>query len=197
MQRNRLYRKRRLSLHTKRNAKKGFVTAAHTFKDFETGITGETVTISNMHFGKVTVSRYGVTTDAAFVEQQSSLLPPWWNLQPALPDTSKPSLQAYGTSAITPEGCTISKYGYASLYTEGKLISNSTSMIINDVPFYALAKVTTIMTQGDSGAPCMTTYNGKNTLVGIVKGMNVYTMEGYYCHLEYIMKELNITPDIP
>lgn len=177
--------------------KKGFVTAAHTFKNFETGTTGNTVTIFHMHFGKVTASRYGVTTDAAFVEQQSSLLPPWWNLQTELPDKTKPPLQAWGTSSITPEGCTIAKYGYASLFREGKLISNSASFIINNVPFYSLAKVTTVMTNGDSGGPCMTTHNGKNTLVGIVKGVNFDTMEGYYCHLEYVMKELNITPDIP
>lgn len=178
-------------------SKKGFVTAAHTFKNFETGTTGNTVTISSMHFGKVTASRYGVTTDAAFVEQQSSLLPPWWNLQTSLPDKTQPPLQAWGTSAITPEGCTIAKYGYATLYREGKLISNSASFTINNVPFYALAKVTTVMSHGDSGGPCMTTHNGKNTLVGIVKGVDLVTMEGYYCHLEYVMKELNVTPDIP
>ena len=173
---------------------KGFVTAAHTF--INSTSESKTVKISNKTFGTVTASRYGVTTDAAFVEKKTSLLPPWWNLQSALPDGTL--IQAWGTSSITPEGCTITKYGATTQFTEGKLISNSVSFMANDqVPFYSIAKATTRILGGDSGGPCMTPYNGKNTLVGIVKGYNKDTLDGYYCHLEYIMKELNITPDVP
>ena len=46
---------------------------------------------------------------------------------------------------------------------------------------------------GDSGGPCVTTYQGKNMLVGIVKGRDA-GMNTYYCKINYIMKELNVTP---
>lgn len=46
---------------------------------------------------------------------------------------------------------------------------------------------------GDSGGPCIVTNQGKNILLGIVKGRDA-NLNTYFCKINYIMKELNVTP---
>lgn len=171
---------------------KEIVTAGHNVMN-NAGSLGYTVKVNLKTFGTVRRLQYGNTVDAAFVERSTSVLPPWWIFQNKL--TNGETIHQWGNSSVTPEGSTVRKYGDETGLTTGKVTSNSASFEINNMIFYALTQTTLEAQSGDSGGPCLTTVNGKNTLVGIMKGKDAgYS---YYCKINYIMKELNVTPLVP
>ncbi len=170
--------------------KKGIVTAAHVVSSSNSTL-GNTIWINEKDFGTVNSTRYGNTVDAAFVLKNQSLLPPWWILKSELPNGD--TIHNWCDSSVTPEGTDIRKYGATTGLTFGRVLSNSASLDTNGVVFYALTKTTMQGKPGDSGGPCVTTYQGKNMLVGIVKGRDI-NQNTYYCKINYIMNELNVTP---
>lgn len=87
----------------------------------------------------------------------------------------------------------VKKYGSTTGLSSGKIISNSASFEVNGSIFYALTKTSMYSDHGDSGGPCIVTNQGKNILLGIVKGRDA-NLNTYFCKINYIMKELNVTP---
>lgn len=169
---------------------KGIVTTAHTVSSPYSTL-GNTVQISRKDFGTVNATRYGNTVDAAFILKKQSLWPLWWTLKTEM--TNGETIHDWCDASVTPEGTEIRKYGVATGLTTGRVLSNSASLEVDGNIFYVLTKTTLRGEPGDSGGPCVTTYQGKNMLVGIVKGRDA-GMNTYYCKINYIMKELNVTP---
>lgn len=169
----------------------GFVTAAHIIRSPNGSATGHTVSVSGKSFGTVQRMRYGNTVDAAFIKKDSSILPPWWILTSRL--SNGESIDGWRDSSITPEGSTVRKFGITTGITQGTVISHRASITVNGYPFYSLTQTTLLADYGDSGGPCIRSIGNENYLVGIMKGKDSsgYT---YYCRMDQIIKELNVTP---
>lgn len=173
------------------SGKKGFVTTAHTVRASDSTL-GNEVHVLGKNFGTVNAIRFGNTVDAAFILKKQSLWPLWWTLKTEM--TNGETIHNWGDSSITPEGAAIRKYGAVTGIEDGKILSNSASYTsLNGQTFYALTKTTMRGEEGDSGGPCIVTYQGKNMLVGILKCRD-NDRNTYYCKINYIMKELNVTP---
>ena len=170
--------------------KKGIVTAAHVVSS-SLGTLGNTVQVNGKNFGTVNATRWGNNVDAAFILKKQSLWPLWWTFKSALPNGDK--IHSWSDPSITPEGTVVKKYGSTTGLSSGKIISNSASFEVNGSIFYALTKTSMYSDHGDSGGPCIVTNQGKNILLGIVKGRDA-NLNTYFCKINYIMKELNVTP---
>ena len=170
--------------------KKGIVTTAHTVSSPYSTL-GNTVQISRKDFGTVNATRYGNTVDAAFILKKQSLWPLWWTLKTEM--TNRETIHDWCDASVTPEGSEVRKYGMKTGLKEGIILSNSASYTLDGQTFYALTKTTMYGEGGDSGGPCVVTYQGKNMLVGILKCRD-NDLNTYYCKINYIMKELNVTP---
>ncbi len=153
-----------LGFRAKYNGMDGYITAGHCFSGEQDASSG----------GIVVKKIYSGSVDAAFVHLTSSS----YTLSNSLAYTSG-DITSLNDIVICPYlevGTAVAKVGVKTHYTAGTVLNNSYRVTVNNVNFTDMVLTDVYASGGDSGGPVFipTVEDGGVTLIGIVKGGNIY-----------------------